>query len=51
MELLPFYLFGGFALLSAFMILFLPETFRQENLPDSISDVKNFQKENKKQIC
>lgn len=42
--MLPFYLFSGFACLSAVLILFLPETFRQEKLPDSIDDIKNMQK-------
>lgn len=41
MQLLPFYLFSGFAFLSAIVILFLPETFRQRKLPDSISDIKD----------
>lgn len=40
MEMLPFYLFSGFAFVSALMCLFLPETFRQEKFPDSIRDVK-----------
>lgn len=42
MELLPFYLFSGFAFLSAVVILFLPETFQQKKLPDSVRDLKDF---------
>lgn len=47
--MLPFYLFSGFAFLSGVMILFLPETFRQAKLPDSIDDIKNFQKQQQQQ--
>ncbi|XP_055306298.1 organic cation/carnitine transporter 2-like [Sitodiplosis mosellana] len=44
LEMLPFYLFSGFAGLSAIMMLFLPETFRQEKLPDSIDDIRKMKK-------
>lgn len=38
--MLPFLLFSSFATLSAILTLFLPETFKQEKLPDSIADIK-----------
>lgn len=47
--MLPFYLFSGFAFLSGLMILFLPETFQQGKLPDSIDDIKNLQKQQHQQ--
>lgn len=48
MEMLPFYLFSGVAFVAALVCLFLPETFRQEKLPDSISDIKRQYKRKEK---
>lgn len=48
MEMLPFYMFSGVAFTAAIVCLFLPETFRQEKLPDSISDIKRQYKQKEK---